>query len=174
VVIDLGTGAGQAVLRRARQEPQTLIVGIDADQRAMAHASQRGRAPANALFLVEAAERLPGILAGRADLVTVALPWGSLLRALIEPGPATLAGIAALLKADGQLELLLTDELRSRAVYEAAGLRLVDSRPATADDVARLSSAWGKRLGVAGRRAATVSVFRSMCGTGRKSGAAAS
>ena len=167
MVVDLGTGSGQAVLRRARREPDTLVVGVDADQRAMEHASRRGRAPRNAMFLVESAERLPGILAGRADLVTVALPWGSLLRALIQPEPATLGGIAALLKAGGELELLLTDQLRDLAAYEPIGLRLIDRRPATAGDVDRLSSAWAKRLDVGARRPATVWVFRRTCGTGR-------
>lgn len=146
--MDLGAGTGRAVLRLARREPATLVVGVDADQLAMAHASQRGRAPANAVFLVESAERLPGPLEGRADLVTVALPWGSLLRAVLEPDPTVLARIAALLKPAGELELLLTDDPADLAAYATVGLNLLEMRAAVRDDVERLSSAWAKRLGI--------------------------
>jgi hypothetical protein len=31
VVIDIGTGMGQAVLRGARREPGSLVIGVDAD-----------------------------------------------------------------------------------------------------------------------------------------------
>jgi SAM-dependent methyltransferase len=159
VVIDLGAGSGQAVLRRARAEPEALVIGLDAEASAMGHSSQRGRAPANAIFAVEAAERLPGMLAGRADLVSVALPWGSLLRALVEPRQDVLERIAALLKPYGELELLLTDEPADMAGYESAGLSLVERREAGVADVRRLSSAWGKRLGLGRRRPAMLLRF---------------
>ena len=96
MVLDLGTGSGKAVLRRARQRPEELVIGLDADARAMADASRRAAGPArrgglpNALFVAASAEELPGIVAGRVDTLTIALPWGSLLRGLLdgEPAPA--------------------------------------------------------------------------------------
>lgn len=155
------------MLRRARAEPETLVIGIDAEAAAMRAAARRAAAAparggvANALFLVEAAERLPGTLDGRADLVTVALPWGSLLRALLGPDADVLARMAALLRADGELVLLLTDELVDPCRYSEAGLQPVQCRAATAADVERLSSAWGKRLGATRRRSAKVWRFRA-------------
>ena len=79
VVVDLGTGDGRAVLRRAAAEPSALVIGIDAAASAMAEASRRAdrRGPTNALFLAAGVEALSASpLAGRADLVTVTVPVG--------------------------------------------------------------------------------------------------
>jgi 16S rRNA (adenine(1408)-N(1))-methyltransferase len=177
VTIDLGTGTGQAVLGRARQEPDTLVIGVDPDAAAMREASHTAARPpkrgglANALFLAASAEELPGPLAGRADHVTVALPWGSLLHGLLAADAQLLASIAACLKAGGEIELLLstapTDNAavtlasqanahRLGAAYAAVGLQVHDVRPANESDVARLSSAWGRRLGIPDRRQAWI------------------
>jgi 16S rRNA (adenine(1408)-N(1))-methyltransferase len=161
----MGTGTGQAVLRRARREPRNLVIGVDAEAAAMADPSrraaanhQKGGAP-NALFIVESAERLPGPLAGRADLVTVALPWGSLLRGILDPASAVAIGISALLREDGELQLLLSDieqdaVERLLTVHETQGFATTRFRAATAADVAQLSSGWARRLRIPGRRPA--------------------
>ena len=61
-MIDLGTGDGRYVLRAADDQPDTLVVGLDANAAAMAAASRRatrrGVTP-NALFAVAAAEHPP-------------------------------------------------------------------------------------------------------------------
>jgi SAM-dependent methyltransferase len=158
VVIDIGTGSGQAVLRRARREPGTLVIGVDADARAMADASRRAAANAsrggvsNVAFLAESAERLPGPLAGQADLVTIALPWGSLLQGLLAPDSALLGAVGSLLRPGGEIVMLLTEPLRPLV----AGLELVEFRPATAGDVSELSSAWGQRLSIPRTRTAWI------------------
>lgn len=124
----------------------------------------------NALYLVAAAEELPGPLRGTVDLLTIVLPWGSLLRGLATPEPALLARLRATLRPSGQLELLLSVEPSDRSLqlapldevavgrlleaYEAAGLGGIESRAATAADVARLGSSWARRLGVPDRRPA--------------------
>ena len=101
MVIDIGTGSGSAILRRAAREPDTFFVGLDADARAMADASGRVGRPArkggrdNVIFVVAAAEELPAQLRGIADDATVILPWGSLLSAVLQPGSAVFEGIAA-------------------------------------------------------------------------------
>jgi 16S rRNA (adenine(1408)-N(1))-methyltransferase len=177
VSIDIGTGAGQAVLRLAREHPAELVIGLDADARAMADASRRANATErrgglpNAIFLAAAAEDLPGPLCGTADRVTIALPWGSLLRGLLIPDPTLVEKIRDLLKPGGGLELLLSatdrdsavagvklesgvDVVRLTAACEAAGLHVIECRPATESDVYRLSSTWGRRLGIPTRRRA--------------------
>ena len=176
MVIDLGTGTGQAVLRLARHHPATLVIGIDADAAAMADSSRRAAASmrhgglANALFLAASADELPGPLAGHASLVTVCLPWGSLLRGLLAPDRDLLTSIAGCLRANGELEILLSatdrdaatsatlandgDAARLAAEYELVGLKVVKYRPADALDIARLSSGWGRRLGIPERRSA--------------------
>jgi SAM-dependent methyltransferase len=167
VVVDIGTGTGQAVLRRARREPDSLVIGLDADARTMNDASRRAAASVtkgglpNALFLVESAERLPGPLSGRADLVTVVLPWGSLLRAILGAEREVIAGLCALLRSDGEL-LLFLSELDSGGVGALLAqlgqleLATLEVRQATADDVRVLSSGWARRLGIPGSRPAWI------------------
>ena len=174
MAIDLGTGSGRAVLRRAAREPRTLFVGIDADSAAMAEASRRAARPTrrggtpNAIFVVAAGESLPAELSGTADAVTVALPWGSLLRGLATAEPSIVDSIAVLLKPQGELELLIStaerdglgfvlDDERADSLveaYSALGFACGVARSATALDVDRLSSGWGRRLGIPERRPA--------------------
>jgi len=176
VVIDLGTGSGQAVLRRARQDPDKLVIGVDADAAAMADSSRRAAASVrhgglpNALFLTASAEDLPGPLRGSATLITIALPWGSLLRGLLAADARLIEAVAACLRPKGELQILLSatdrdeaanstllderEAARLASAYESAGLQVVEYRQADESDVARLSSGWGRRLGIPRRRPA--------------------
>jgi 16S rRNA (adenine(1408)-N(1))-methyltransferase len=141
------------------------VIGIDASAAAMAEMSRRAsrRGPTNALFLAEGAERLADSpLAGRADLLTVTFPWGSLLRGFVGLDPATLAGAAALLRPGGRLQVLASvvpsdcvpgldclDEGAAtaiRATWRAAGLELTSMRPATPAEIGASGSSWAGRL----------------------------
>jgi 16S rRNA (adenine(1408)-N(1))-methyltransferase len=182
VVADVGTGEGKSVLRRARRDPGTFFVGIDAAAEPLADASRaaarkphRGGA-ANALFLVAAAEALPGPLAGRVDEACVILPWGSLLRGFCTGDPGVVGPVAGLLRDGGRLEVMLsvteaeasgglppTREKRLVALlpaYAALGLECLELREAGAADVERLSSSWARRLGIPSRRTAWLLVLR--------------
>jgi 16S rRNA (adenine(1408)-N(1))-methyltransferase len=172
VTVDLGTGDGRAVLAAAATQPDRLVVGVDASAAAMAEASRRaGRRPGrgglpNALFVLAAAEALPGELEGVAELVTVQFPWGSLLRGLLDADPRVMGGLAGLLVPGGTLRLLVSSTDRDRGArvepiteptlyrlagaWETYGLAIAEVRPATWADVAAAHSSWGKRLG-AGR-----------------------
>lgn len=170
MIVDLGTGDGGAVLAAAAAEPRALVLGIDADAASMAEASRRAARPErkggrpNALFLAAGAEALDPVLDGCADLVTVTLPWGSLLRgalALAEADVVTLA-IARLPTRDGRVEMLLSVTPRDGiaglpcldqgAIVELAarwathGLSLVQARRATENEVRASASTWAKRL----------------------------
>lgn len=165
MIVDIGTGDGRAVFDRARADPRALVIGLDANASAMAEASNRafrGRV-ANAVFLVEAAEALPGPLAETAKLVTMNFPWGSLLRGVLGLDDAVLHGIAGLVAPDGMIEVLTSvvpgdhvvglDALdrsatgQIAAAWGALGFELVSMRPATAEDVRRTRSSWARRLG---------------------------
>ena len=167
MTIDIGTGDGRAVLAAAAA-PATVAIGIDANAASMAEASRRAARPAakgglpNALFLVAAAEQPPAELAGLADLVTVRFPWGSLLRGCLGADPAVAAGVAALVRPGGSLELLLAPAARdglgdlptaSAEVVAAAvatfgplGFELVEGRPAEPAEVRASGSTWARRL----------------------------
>jgi 16S rRNA (adenine(1408)-N(1))-methyltransferase len=125
---------------------------------------------------VGAVETPPAELVGRADLVTVHFPWGSLLRGLLAADPRAATGLASLLRAEGVLQAVLSieerdglDELaaivadrgRLEAAWSAHGLRLEVLRPGTGAEVAATASTWAKRLGaMPGRRAITRLVLR--------------
>lgn len=166
MVIDLGTGDGRAVLARARSEPGTLVIGIDAATTAMAEASRRAERArlANAVFLVAGVESLSvSPLAAAADLVTVTFPWGSLLRGALGLDTAALAGITAVAAPDARV-VALTSVMPSDGIegiaslgpdaaptiaraWADAGIRLASMRPATPSEVAASGSSWARRLG---------------------------
>ena len=169
MVVDIGTGDGRAVLARARVEPASLMLGLDASAAAMAESSRRAarRGPSNAIFLAAGAEALVGnVLAGRADLASVTFPWGSLLRGVLGLDQRALAGVAAVVAAGGRVEVLASVvpsdgvegiatldqscEPAIRRAWAAAGLDLVAMRPATAAEIARSGSSWARRLRASG------------------------
>jgi 16S rRNA (adenine(1408)-N(1))-methyltransferase len=168
VVIDLGTGDGRAVLAVASQEPESLAIGVDANAASMAESSRRaarssakGGLP-NALFVASSVEALPTALCGTADLVTITLPWGSLLQAVLCVNPAASEAIARLPKPGGIIRTVVSvaerdgvpgvPALDTPAVAGVAarqalcGLDLLEARQATAADVAKTHSSWAKRL----------------------------
>jgi 16S rRNA (adenine(1408)-N(1))-methyltransferase len=129
VVIDVGTGDGRFVLRTARERPQSLVIGIDPVQTAMAEVARRASAKpsrggvANALFLVASAEALPPALSSRASVVTVNYPWGALLRTLVQPDPDGLRAVVGLLEPGGRLIALLNASVTDDRDYgERLGL----------------------------------------------------
>ena len=174
-MIDLGTGDGRAVLAEAAGRPDTFVLGIDADTRAMAEASRRAAGPArrggaaNACFIAEGVEHLPSELAGSADIVTVRFPWGSLLSGALGVDDAVTAAIARLVAVGGRLELTtsLIDRDRpsgsgDRKALDAAdiesmtcafaehGLEVVEVRTLTLAEAAAVRSSWARRLRAGG------------------------
>ncbi len=160
------------------------MLGIDSNAAGMAAAASRAaRRPrrgglANARFIVSAVEALPAELARSADLVTIQLPWAALLRGLLQGDGAVIGPIAALMRFNGELRLLLSatereagrgldvlDELavdRLTRVFEAHGLRTIERRRGSAADVGAAGSSWARRLGIGlGERAAWSVRFRA-------------
>jgi 16S rRNA (adenine(1408)-N(1))-methyltransferase len=158
-------------MARARAEPGTLVLGIDANAAGMADSASRvARKPrrgglVNVRFAVSAVEALPPGLRCAADLVTIQLPWAALLRGLVQGDPAVIQPIVGLLRPGAELRLLLSvterdagnglGNLDAEAIdrltraLEAHGLHAVDCRLATPADVAASGSTWARRLGIA-------------------------
>jgi hypothetical protein len=135
----------------------------------MAEASMRAARPArkgglsNAIFAVAAAEAPPAELLGRAHLLTITMPWGSLLRGALALDARAAAGIAALVAPQGSVEILLSLADRDRAAlgldamtpldrdelaerWHGHGLALAGLEPASGDDIAASGSTWARRL----------------------------
>jgi hypothetical protein len=78
------------VLRAARNDQCVLAIGVDTDASGLREASRRAAGPArkgglpNALLLVGDASAALGMLRGQVDEVRITLPWGSLLRSVLD------------------------------------------------------------------------------------------
>ena len=74
-----------------------------------------------------ALEQAPGELHGLADVLTVLLPWGSLLRAVARPEPAALLPLRALCKPAAQVRIVFGyDPASDRAAIQALDLPALD------------------------------------------------
>jgi 16S rRNA (adenine(1408)-N(1))-methyltransferase len=153
LAVDIGTGDGAFVYRSARPEPERLHVGIDSNAENLSDVSRKaGRKPArggvaNAIFVHATAEALPAELAGLAARVTILLPWGSLLRAVLEPDVAILAGIRALCRPGASLVAVVGEPVDEAIVprYRAAGFAAAIAQLPAAD-VRDLRTTWAARL----------------------------
>ncbi|HUP49471.1 MAG TPA: methyltransferase domain-containing protein [Thermoanaerobaculia bacterium] len=174
VVIDIGTGDGRFVYQSARNDPNRLYIGVDANRRPLEKISEKiHRRPArgglpNVLFVQAAAEDLPSELDGTADEVHVHFPWGSLLRAVATGERGVLDNLrricapGALLEVvigldperdGGEIERLGLPSLSTSFIdsvlaprYEQAGFDLVERGVLPASEWTRLRTSWAGRL----------------------------
>ena len=173
--MDVGAGDGGYVLYRARTEPTTFAIAIDASPDALSDGAWRAKRAGlkNMAFLVEGVERLPRELTCLADEITVHFPWGSLLRGLVDGSSSVVGPIAALLKVGAELRVVMStldrdgfEELTPsrvasrRGAYAELGLWLVEADWASRAIVAESRSAWAKRLGVGRTRRAVIARYR--------------
>ena len=162
--MDVGAGDGHASLRAARNDPTTLAVALDPSidrLRDGARTALREKLP-NAVFAVASIEQLPCELDGRADAVTITLPWGSLLRGIVQADTAVLGPLARLTKVRATVRVLVSIEPNDRATglrpldlatlrgnahkYEQAGFLLEHCADATFDEVDGSGSSWARRI----------------------------
>ena len=177
--LDLGTGNGVFVYDAARRHPDVLVIGVDTNRENLREYSAKARRKpargglANALYVIGAVERLPSELDGVAAHVFVNFPWGTLLRGLVTPDPALLAGIRRVARTDARLSILLnftlfadealvetlalpvvTAEYVERVLapaYAAAGIIIAEVKVLGRQSVPYRTE-WGQRLTVAGSR----------------------
>jgi 16S rRNA (adenine(1408)-N(1))-methyltransferase len=138
----------------------------DSSRRAARPEKKGGRL--NALFVVASAERPPAELLGLADELTIAFPWGSLLRGALGIDGAAARGIASLLRPGGVATILLSVAERDaldlptldgesaaeiEARWSAFGPCAEGFRAATPAEVAATRSTWARRLSAGRDRA---------------------
>jgi 16S rRNA (adenine(1408)-N(1))-methyltransferase len=174
VIIDVGSGDGRFVYELARRDPSSIYVALDPDAQALSeYAYRANRKPArggvtNAIFVVASLEALPSELIGLADAVYVNFPWGGLLRGLLLPEAAALAGLVSLAREGGRFEIVLCfdpehdagvlggeslprldeayiDEALKPA-YEVARLHVTERRRLSQEEALAIPSSWGRRL----------------------------
>jgi 16S rRNA (adenine(1408)-N(1))-methyltransferase len=173
LVIDVGGGDGRWAYEQARARPDAVFVALDPDAGALSEYSLKAaRKPArggvpNAAFVVASVEDPPAELDSAADEVRVNYPWSALLRGLLRPESAVLAGLAYLGKPDAAFTLILTYDASHdhgagldagtpsldqtnletlKAPYAAAGLHVGSIRRLSREEALAIPSTWGRRL----------------------------
>jgi len=170
VEIDLGTGNGRYVYKRAAADPKTLYVGVDPIEKQLRkYAKKSGRKKLeNVLFVLGSAEVLPKELGGVANKVTIILPWGSLLENIVKFNPEIIISIKSLVKPKGTLLLvfgynlleepseterlglkeLSTNYIKTELIpeYESLGFELLDFRELTKEELKEIDTSWSKKL----------------------------
>jgi SAM-dependent methyltransferase len=159
--VDLGCGDARATARWAAAEPDTLVVGIDANLDAAARVERRARRPRekgglpNLVLVRASADMLPTELDASVDELRVDLPWGSLLETILASDDSPVVRrLAELLAPGGALRIVVNPralpdglspiaaEARLRRAVESAGLSDVDVRSTAITP----ETGWGKRL----------------------------
>jgi tRNA G46 methylase TrmB len=84
------------VLQIARCRPCDLAIGVDAEASRLQEAARRARKHgwSNVLFLAGQAAEALELLRGRVDDLRITLPWGSLLRLVLEGEQAFAEAVA--------------------------------------------------------------------------------
>lgn len=108
VHIDLGTGDGRFVYKQAAKNQSTYYIGVDPSRKQLEVYSRKALRGGvdNVLFVVGSFELTPEELLGTANSVSIILPWGTLLQAVV-------------LSRDGDIE-----KVRSLFKEELAGRKL--------------------------------------------------
>lgn len=175
VIADIGAGDARAAYRLAKAHPDWLVIGIDPAWQRMTPTSVRsGRKPAKGgtgnLLLVNASiETVPAELHNVADEVLVLMPWGKLLRGIVNGEHDVCAGLRAVARPGATLQITVgTSIWRDPVPREVRGLpeltpgyvdavlaerlatagwQVTASELMTGADARRFRSSWGQRLG---------------------------
>lgn len=107
VHVDIGTGDGRFVYKNAVENPNTFYVGLDPAQPQLEVYSKKAEKEkvSNVLFVVGSLEMMPYEIFGSAHILTVILPWGTLLQAISEPN-SKVNVFRNILRPYGRLELI--------------------------------------------------------------------
>lgn len=170
IEIDLGTGDGRYVYKAALQNPNTLFIGIDPSKKQLESYSKKANKNKlnNVLFVVGSIEILPFEIENFADKLNILLPWGSLLKEVVDPSEHYIKKLADLLKVGGELETVLgydenlepsetnrlnlgeitEDNLRkySIPIFEKNNLTLKNLNNMEQHELDSLETTWAKRL----------------------------
>ena len=130
IELDLGTGDGRFVYKKALKNPETFYIGIDPSHKQLKIYSKKAvrKKLENVLFLRGSAESLPKNLNSFVSTLYIILPWGSLLQYIATPNTQILKNIIDLLKHKGILEIIF-GYVQEREPTETArlGLGILDS-----------------------------------------------
>lgn len=180
LIIDIGTGEGEFIYRKARQNREAMFIGVDSAAAAMlpysiksAKKTDKGGL-SNVMYVVANAEALPDTLYGKADKIFINLPWGSLRDGIIKGEPGVLKSINKIAKANASLEICISycdfyekqvikerglptlsisyisDKLKY--VYNNYGISINKVSVLSNEDLKKMNTKWAKKLGYGKQR----------------------
>jgi 16S rRNA (adenine(1408)-N(1))-methyltransferase len=174
VIIDLGTGSGQFVYKKAKNDPDNFYIGIDPCADSMMEYSVKSNKKAcrggiqNILFVIDSVENLPKELESAADKIYINLPWGTLRDGIIKGQEDILNNIRMISKDRGSLEVCVTysnlyeekvidirnlpelstnyikNELKHR--YRLSSIDITEIALWNNEDLKKVDSKWAKKL----------------------------
>jgi len=108
-ILDIGTGDGRFVYKKAQEEEKVFYVGMDpAERQLKTYSSKANRKRLNnCLFVVGSIENIPPELFLSFDEIYINLPWGSLLEKIVKTDINTVINIKKLLKKNGTATIIL-------------------------------------------------------------------
>jgi 16S rRNA (adenine(1408)-N(1))-methyltransferase len=129
IEIDIGTGDGRYIYKNALRSPNTFFIGIDPNQKQLEMYSKKAlkNKITNISFVLNSIENLQEDFNGIADVVTINLPWGSLLQAIALPNETIITKFSTMLKTNGILKIIFgyTQETEPGEVNRL-GLSIID------------------------------------------------
>jgi 16S rRNA (adenine(1408)-N(1))-methyltransferase len=174
IIVDIGTGDGKFVYNLAKQNSQSLFIGIDSSAEGMFDYSIKSSSkPAkgglkNVLYVVANAEELPNEMSGLADKIYVNLPWGSLRDGIIKGEGIILENLKEIAKKGSYIELCIAYselyekkeiEIRQlpqlsyeyintvlREKYKASNLDICSIELLYNDKLKKVNTKWAKKL----------------------------
>jgi 16S rRNA (adenine(1408)-N(1))-methyltransferase len=174
VTIDLGTGNGQFVYKKAKKDPDNFYIGVDPCADSMLEYSVKANRKAcrggveNILFVIDSVENLPKELESVADKIFVNLPWGTLRDGIVKGEEDVLSSIRMISKDTGTLEVCVTysnlyeekvidirnlPELSTNYIknvlkyrYKLHSINITETAAWNNEDLKKVDSKWAKKL----------------------------
>ena len=187
VVLDIGTGDGRFVSAAARENPNKLFIGVDANAKPLEKLSTKVTRKiskgglSNVMFVQAAVEDLPSELDGTADEIHIHFPWGSLLKAVATADEDVIAALRRVAAPGCLLEIVIgIDPERDKTEIErldipeltpiflhsylfpkfaSAGFELIEHGKLKPGEWARLETSWARKLQGNSDRKVTYLVF---------------
>ncbi len=170
VHLDLGTGDGRFVFKSAQKNPDMFYIGVDPSEKQLQiYAKKATRAKLkNVFFCVGSLELFPEEMYGVVHKLTIILPWGSLLGAIVNPTPDTTSTLAKILVTGGTADIIFgysqdaeqsevtrlgLDKLDTNYIYTTilpkfmtAGFKAVCLTKLEKQELANFETTWSKKL----------------------------
>lgn len=107
--IDFGTGDGRYVYKKALKNPDTFYIGVDPSAKQLEIYSKKANKDKleNVLFVVGSIEVFPQEIIGVANSLSVILPWGSLLKQIVNADFESIKKLCSCVKKPGEIEIIL-------------------------------------------------------------------